>query len=369
MQEKKPLIPKPSNKPRYVLVIHGGAGTMSREASTPEREARYKTALSSALRAGHAVLQDGGEAMDAAVAAVMSMEDCPLFNSGKGAVFNVVGQNELEASIMLSRPPSSHPKIPHKRRGFSLTLLTRTRNPSHMVRELYLSPQSSPHPFLSGAAAETVGETLGEQLVDPSYFFTEARWREHRRGLGLPETPFPPGHVLSSPPSELNLDQLPTGTVGAVALDVHGCIVAVTSTGGRTNKMAGRIGDTPHMGAGFWAEEWKTEGWIRRTWNKALGRKSKQAVGVSGTGDGDYFIRQNTACTLARRMQYLHEPLSKAAQYAVDDLRRVGGDGGLIAVDSEGHVAMPLNCPGMYRGLIGVDGIPKTAIFSDEELS
>ncbi|THH12500.1 hypothetical protein EW146_g7637 [Bondarzewia mesenterica] len=368
-QEKKPLIPRTFSKSDYVLVIHGGAGTMSRESSTPVRQAQYKAALRKALHAGYDVLKDGGEAMDAAVAAVMVMEDCPLFNSGKGAVFNAAGQNELETSIMLSKPPSTHPEIKPERRGVSLTLLTRTRNPSHLARSLYLSPSATPHPFLSGSAAEAIGEELGEKIVDPSYFFTEARWREHRRGLGLPETPLPPGHIPSSPSPDVNLDQMPTGTVGAVALDVRGGIAAVTSTGGRTNKLVGRVGDTPHMGSGFWAEEWEENGWVRRTWNKVRGRKATQAVGISGTGDGDYFIRRNTASTIARRMQYLHEPLSKAAKYVVKDLRSVGGDGGVIAVDNEGNVAMPLNCPGMYRGIIRPDGVPKTAIFDDDELS
>lgn len=185
---------------------------------------------------------------------------------------------------MLSKPPASHPDIPATRRGLGLTLLTRAKNPSHLVRALYLSPSLAPHTFLSGSTAENLGESLGETLVDPSYFYTEHRWREHRRGLGLPEEPVP----HSGEPGPLPIDQLPTGTVGAVALDVSGCIAALTSTGGRTNKLVGRVGDTPLMGSGFWAEEWSDHGWIRRTWNKITRRKpTKKAVGVSGTGDGD----------------------------------------------------------------------------------
>ncbi|TFK44578.1 asparaginase [Crucibulum laeve] len=369
--EKHPLLPrhgKPSNS--YVLVIHGGAGTMSRDRSTPEQQATYKAALAKALQAGYQVLHDGGEAMDAVVAAVTVMEDNPLFNSAKGAVFNVEGKNELETSLMLSKPPASHPEIPPTRRGLGLTLLTRARNPSHLVRALYLAPDLASHTFLSGATAERLGESLGETLVDPSYFFTEHRWREHRRGLGLPEEPLP-SHDESKPPHDSvpPLDQLPTGTVGAVALDVRGCVAALTSTGGRTNKLVGRVGDTPLMGGGFWAEEWKAHGWVRTTWNKLRGRKSTSAVGVSGTGDGDYFIRQATAVTIARRMRYLHEPLKNAARHVVKDLLRDGGEGGVIALDNFGHVAMPLNCPGMYRGVIREDGKPKTAIFSDDVLS
>lgn len=187
---------------------------------------------------------------------------------------------------MLSKPPASRPDIPPSRRGLALTLLTQARNPSRLVRSLLLAPLIAPHPFLSGANAESLGESLGEQLVDPSYFFTEARWREHRRGLGLPEEPLPPGH--DGQPGDLPpVDMMPQGTVGAVALDVNGCICAVTSTGGRTNKLVGRIGDTPVMGAGFWAEEWKIKGWTRRMWCKLTRQELHNAAGISGTGDGD----------------------------------------------------------------------------------
>jgi beta-aspartyl-peptidase (threonine type) len=153
---------------------------------------------------------------------------------------------------------------------------------------MYLSPTLAPHATLSGPTAEEIGqESLGIELVDPSYFFTETRWREHRKGLGLPEEPLPPGHTPSRSTPVKNIDQMPTGTVGAVALDMRGCIAAVTSTGGKTNKLVGRIGDTPQMGSGFWVEEWKADGWFRNFWNNICGKSSKQAVGVSGTGDGD----------------------------------------------------------------------------------
>lgn len=254
---------------------------------------------------------------------------------------------------MLSKPPASHPLILSTRRGFGLALLTRTKNPSQLARALYLAPPLAPHAMLSGSTAEEIGEqSLGIELVDPSYFFTEHRWREHRRALGLPEEPLPPGHIPSKPAPAETFDQMPTGTVGAVALDMRGCIAAVTSTGGRTNKLVGRIGDTPQMGSGFWAEEWNIDGWFRKTWRKACGKGDKQAVGVSGTGDGDvcgndvvfklliwiqYFIRLATASTVARRVKLLHEPLKKAAQQAVDDLRKGGGLGGVIAVDRKGN--------------------------------
>ena len=191
---------------------------------------------------------------------------------------------------MLSKPPASRPEIPNNRRGISLALLTRIKNPGRLACSLYLDPTLAPHPFLSGTAAESLGESLGKELVDPSYFFTERRWREHRRGLGLPEEPLPcpddkdSAYTLPPPYS------YPTGTVGAVALDEDGCIAVLTSTGGRTNKLVGRIGDTPHMGAGFWAEEWKPKSFpfVRRLWQKLSMRKREvYAVGISGTGDGD----------------------------------------------------------------------------------
>jgi beta-aspartyl-peptidase (threonine type) len=248
---------------------------------------------------------------------------------------------------MLSRPPTTHPHIPASRRGQSATLLTRTKNPSSLVRALYLAPELVDHPFLSGEAVEKLGEEqLGVETVDPSYFYTEARWREHRRGLGLPEEPLPAGHVPAEESSlEENgtkttfplLDLMPTGTVGAVALDSRGALAALTSTGGKTNKLVGRIGDTPHMGAGFWAEEWPVTGTLRRTLYSVIGKPLVGGVAISGTGDGDYFIRRNAAAGIAHRMQYLGESVGKASQVVVSDLLENGGLGGVICVDAHGN--------------------------------
>ena len=173
-----------------------------------------------------------------------SIEDCPLFNAGRGAVFNSDGKNELESSLMLSKPPASHPEVPASRRSFALTLLTRARNPIKLARALYLAHDSTPHTLLSGSAAEHLGKKLGEELTEPAYFFTLRRWREHRRGLGLPDHPFPPDVPIvdDGEKGEDPLDLLPKGTVGAVALDERGCIAVATSTGGLTNKFPGRIG-------------------------------------------------------------------------------------------------------------------------------
>ncbi|KAF7298200.1 hypothetical protein HMN09_01041900 [Mycena chlorophos] len=353
-----------------LLVVHGGAGTMSRPGSTPEQRANYRAAIRKALLAGNAVLSAGGEAMDAAAAAVRVFEDNPLFNAGKGAVFNVAGKNELEASLMLSKPPASHPHIPTSRRGVGMTLLTHVRNPSSLARALYLAP-----------------DVLPTQLVPESYFFTRARWIEHRRGLGLPEGDEKDPEKADDDEIEdfPLLDLLPTGTVGAVALDSHGCIASMTSTGGRTNKLVGRIGDTPHMGSGFWAEQWNTTSWVHKVLGKMWGTPSQHAVGVSGTGDGDaspsfktllvlsdarsqYFIRFNTAATIAHRVRYLGESLQAAADFAVKELAENGGIGGVIALDNHHNAVFALNCPGMYRGVIHEDGIPKTAIFDDDVL-
>ncbi|KAG8704562.1 hypothetical protein FRC08_002171 [Ceratobasidium sp. 394] len=369
---RAPLVPRHSCKSGPVLVIHGGAGLLVRKNSSPAQIELYKDALRKALVAGNDILQAGGQAMDAVVAAVTSMEDCPLFNSAHGAVFNVAGKNELESSIMLSHPPPSHPSVPAARKGFSLTLLTHAKNPSQMARALYLEPDLAPHAFLSGEAAEQLGAKVGQELVHPSYYWTEHRWREHRRGLGLPETPFPPGAPSPGPDSPYPpLDQLPTGTVGAVALDVNGHIACCTSTGGKTNKLVGRIGDTPSMGSGFWAESWtepKRGLWTRLFRVFGKNRYAERAVGVSGTGDGDYFIRGATAVSLARRMQYQGQSLRDAADGVIADLKQAGGMGGVIALDNKGNVAMPLNSTGMYRGVIDTQGKPKVAVFDDDAL-
>ena len=227
---------------------------------------------------------------------------------------------------MLTKPPATHLDIPKTRRGISLALLTRTRNPSKLARALYLSPDLAPHAFLSGEYVENdlngrlKDRGMGVELVDPSYFWTERRWREHREGLGLPEeeiesptglTPLAACVCYDGRP--INLDMLPQGTVGAVALDIDGCIAAVTSTGGKTNKLVGRIGDTPSMGSGFWAEEWAVpqkgfKAAVRRFF-KMKQKLKYRAVGVSGTGDGDVrtlshlYLTNWTPSTLSGRQQ------------------------------------------------------------------
>ncbi|EJU05576.1 N-terminal nucleophile aminohydrolase [Dacryopinax primogenitus] len=366
------------SKPRHrhaqsvkpVLVIHSGAGVMRTDTPVEEQE-KYRIALRGALKAGHAVLSAGGESIDAVTAAVSFMEDCPLFNCGHGAVFTREGTNELETSLMLSKPPSAAvgpAPIPPTRRGISVTLVRRAKNPIQLARALYLNPQATPHSMMSGPAAEELGAAFGgPKLVDPSYFWTEKRWREHRRGLGLPEEPLPE-HGKHGEGEGGDMMVMPKGTVGAVALDSRGCIAAATSTGGLTNKIPGRVGDTPVMGAGFWAEEFEVSGWVRRKLRKLFKGTAKSGVGISCTGDGDYFIRRSAAVEVAHRMQFLAQPLAKASKTVIEELRVDGGMGGLIAVDLAGNYFFPMNSPGMYRGVITEEGIPKVAIFDFEEL-
>ena len=261
--------------------------------------------------------------------------------------------------------------------------------------------------MLSDLPAEKIAKELGVELVDESYFFTEARWREHRKALGLPEEPFPyPGkNFADSDSNDVPLALLPTGTVGAVALDVRGCIAAVTSTGGRTNKLAGRIGDTPSMAAGFWAEEWRVKGRLRRFLNQVRGKAPKVAVGVSGTGDGDVSFSQLITPLWLRSdmsfnsISYVWLPLQLLAVecdtfmslliklqstvlrnyatmvvsaelllWARREMVRIFSFGFMCSNNQVRVVAMPLNCSGMYRGVIREDGVPKTAIFDDDEL-
>ncbi|KAJ7675079.1 nucleophile aminohydrolase [Mycena rosella] len=315
MADKSTPAARVSGNANYVLVCHGGAGTMSRKGSTPEQRAAYKAGIRAALEAGYKLLSEGGEAMDAVTAAVSSMEDNPLFNAER-----------TRGLVDALQAPGVAPCIPSSRRGIGMTLLTHVRNPSALARALYLAPDLLPHAFISGATAECLAESLGEELVDESYFYTQARWVEHRRGLGLPDGPFPYPNPDDEKAGTPLLDLQPTGTVGAVALDVRGCIAALTSTGGRTNKLVGRVGDTPHMGAGFWAEEWPAAaGWVQKAWGKIWGLPAQHAVGVSGTGDGDYFIRCATGVTIAHRVKYLGESLEKATEYAVEELRQYGG--------------------------------------------
>ncbi len=311
-------------RPDYVLVIHGGAGTLSRQAMTPEQEARYRSALDSALQVGEAILKSGGTALDAVTETVAWLEDCPLFNAGRGAVFTHEGRNELDASIMDGRTQNAG----------AVGGVTIVKNPIRLARAVM---EKSPHVFLVGPGAERFAIENGLDTVPPSWFFTQERWDALQRILKKDEKT---GSISSE------LADYKFGTVGAVALDRQGNLAAATSTGGMTNKRWNRLGDSPVIGAGTYA--------------------SNDACAVSCTGHGEYFIRYAVAHDVWARMVYGGASLPDAThELVMKKLVEKGGEGGLIAVDKNGTIAMPFNSEGMYRGYAR-PGERKTAIFAGE---
>ena len=300
--------------------MHGGAGAILPEARTPEREAELRAALEQALKSGHAVLASGGTSVEAVTKAVIVLEDSPLFNAGKGAVFTHEGKNELDAAIMVGRP----------RAAGAVAGLRTIKNPILLARAVM---ERSPHVMLIGEGAEKFAEEVGVERVDPSYFRTEERWQQLQEQLAKERAQAAEG---------LRERGDYFGTVGAVALDRSGTLAAATSTGGMTNKRFGRVGDVPIIGAGTYADE---------------------GCAVSATGHGEFFIRHTVAHDICARTAYLRVPLARAAhQVVLEELVAVRGDGGVIAMDREGNVAMPYNSERMYRGSIGEDGVPHVAI-------
>lgn len=293
------------------LVIHGGAGTITRESMTPEREKEYREKLEEALRIGYAILEKGGSALDAVEATIRVMEDSPLFNAGKGAVFTHDGRNELDASIMDGKD--------HK--AGAVAGVTIVRNPISAARAVM---EKSVHVMMSGRGAELFATQAGLEIVDPSYFWTEQRWKSLQRQLVEDEKKF--------------------GTVGAVAVDRDGNLAAGTSTGGMTNKQFGRVGDSPIIGAGTYADN--------------------GSCAVSGTGHGEFFIRWNVAADIAALVRYRNLTVQQAGDEVIQKkLKAVGGEGGVIILDPQGNFATPFNSEGMYRGWIGPDGKPEIAIY------
>ena len=310
--------------PKTMLVIHGGAGTITRTSMTPEREKEYRAALEASLRAGHAVLARGGSSLDAVESAIRVMEDNPLFNAGKGAVFTHEGKNELDASIMEGKT---------KKAG-SVAGVTIIRNPITAARAVM---ERSAHVMMVGRGAELFATKMGLEIVDPSYFWTERRWKSLQQEL-LEE---------AKKQSAIAVDEEKKfGTVGAVALDRDGNLAAGTSTGGMTNKQFGRVGDAPIIGAGNYAEN--------------------ESVAVSATGHGEFFIRWTVAYDIAALVKYRGMSVSQAADEVINKkLKAVGGEGGVIALDAKGNYATTFNSEGMYRGWIGSDGVPHVAIYKD----
>lgn len=307
-----------------VLAVHGGAGTITRAELGAEREAAVRADLTRALRAGHAVIAQGGSSLDAVTQAVLVLEDSPYFNAGKGAVFNHDGINELDASIMDGATL----------RAGAVAGLHRIRNPVLLARAVM---EKSPHVMLAGEGAESFAKSIGFEFVDPAYFRTEFRWQQLQEALAAEKA-----QASATLPATAYF-----GTVGAVARDGKGQLAAATSTGGMTNKRWGRIGDAPVIGAGTYANA---------------------RCAVSATGWGEFYIRAAVAHDICARMAYRGDSVRKAAgEVVLEVVPALGGDGGVIALDAKGRVAMPFNSEGMYRGTIDADGKVRTAIYRDGE--
>lgn len=322
-----------TNTPSIRLLIHGGAGAIQRSRLPPERTQAYTQALTESLQMGYAILAGGGSSVDAVVAAITVMEDSPLFNAGRGSVFSHAGRNELEASIMEGAT----------RQAGAVAAVTTIRNP---IRAAHAVMTKSTHVMLMGEGAENFAAEQALEIVDPAYFFTQHRWNQLQKAIA--EERVLRDHD-ATPDASLPVNDGEHGTVGAVALDCHGNLAAGTSTGGLTNKRFGRVGDSPIIGAGTYADN--------------------RSVAVSATGTGEMFIRAAAAFSTAAQVRLLHTPLAEAADNTLSEIAAIGGDGGLIVLDAQGNYAMRFNTSGMYRGTIGNDGIARVAIFSEDEVT
>jgi beta-aspartyl-peptidase (threonine type) len=305
-----------------ILVIHGGAGVIKKEMD-PATQKAIRAALTTALEHGYAQLKAGKPALDAVTAAITVLEDDPHFNAGKGAVFNHDGKNELDASIMDGATL----------RAGGVANVHRVKNPILLARAVM---EHSPHVLMFGDGAEEFAKTRGTALVDPSYFRTEKRWQDLQDALkkdaaGQHADAEKEGHF---------------GTVGAVALDKAGHLAAGTSTGGMTDKRFGRVGDSPIIGAGTYANA---------------------GCAVSGTGWGEFYLRTVAAHEICMRVTEMHQPLKDAAEYVINkEIPKLGGDGGAIVLGADGEFATPFNTPGMFRGWVDKDGKIHVAIFPGE---
>ena len=296
----------------YGLAIHGGAGTITRENMSTEKEAEYISKLTAALKTGYAILENGGSGLDAVEATIKVMEDSPLFNAGKGAVFTGAGTNELDASIMDGATLQ----------GGAVAGVKTVKNPISAARKVM---EKTWHVLLAGEGADAFAKEQGLDIVDNSYFHTEHRFKS----------------LIKAKEKEMEKH----GTVGCVALDKKGNLAAGTSTGGLTNKRWGRMGDSPIIGAGTYA--------------------SNETCAVSATGQGEYFIRGSVAFDIAAQMEYKEKSVQDAAQAVIDKLTARGGTGGVIAMDVKGNIAMPFNTEGMYRGFYLNDDALTVKIYKD----
>ncbi len=306
---------------KYSIAIHGGAGTLVRGMMTAEKEEAYKRALELSLHAGYDVLEKGGTAIEAVEQAVTHLEDSPLFNAGRGSVFTAKGNHEMDASIMDGA---------NKGAG-AVSLITGIKNPIQLARQVM---DKSDHVFLAAEGAMDFAKSLGFTLEDKDYFYDELRFNQWQE-------------IKDSDSFQLDHSKSKDhkfGTVGAVALDQQGNIAAATSTGGMTNKKFGRIGDSPIIGAGNYA--------------------NNKTCAVSCTGSGEYFIRGVVAYDVSALMEFKGMTLKEASEEVIlKRILEIGGDGGLIAVDSQGNIAMPFNTEGMYRAMRQSDGEMVVAIY------
>jgi beta-aspartyl-peptidase (threonine type) len=315
------------------FAIHGGAGTILKKDLTPEMEEAYRAKLREAVLAGYDILKSGGSSLDAVEAAIRIMEDSPLFNAGKGSVLTSAGTVEMDASIMDGKTLKAG----------AVADLKHIKNPITLAR---LVMEQSPHVLLVGDGAEAFAKEKGIEPVPQSYFITDRRLKELEREKEKVKKQTAQPKQTNRESGLTDSDERKYGTVGAVALDKEGNLAAGTSTGGKTNKRVGRVGDSPIIGAGNYA--------------------NNRTCAVSGTGDGEYFIRLLVAYDISALMEYKGVTVEAAARTVVmEKLKQLGGEGGIIAIDKNGHVAMTFNTPGMYRAYIAADGKPVVEIYKD----
>lgn len=313
---------------RYIVVIHGGAGTLLKKDMPSELEQQYKEKLKEALYKAYEKLQQGQTAIEAVEAAIVVMEDSPLFNAGKGAVFTSEGKNELDASVTYGKDKTAG----------AVAGVTTIKNP---IKAAVAVMQKSEHVMLIGKGAEYFAKTQGLKIVNPKYFWTQHRWDALQKVKKAELKANQPNAVNQRYPAYYLVDKK-FGTVGCVALDKDGNLAAGTSTGGMTNKKYGRVGDSPIIGAGTYADK---------------------NIGISGTGWGEFYIRTSAARTVAAKYEYQNKDVKTATQEVMSEIENMGGDGGIIALDKSGNMAMTFNTEGMYRGAITSNGEIEVEIY------
>jgi beta-aspartyl-peptidase (threonine type) len=312
---------------KYAITIHGGAGTILKSTMTPEKEKAYLDGLKNAIEAGETILKNGGSSLDAVEKAIRSLEDNPLFNAGKGAVFSNAEKNEMDASIMNGEDLSAG----------AVAGISNVKNPITLAKGIM---QKSEHVFLAGNGAIEFAKLIGSEFEEDAYFFEQMRFDQ------LQQAKQSDGVFLDHTTDKFENGEKKFGTVGAVALDIHGNLAAGTSTGGMTNKKFGRVGDSPIIGAGTYA--------------------NNETCAISCTGHGEFFIRSVVAHDISCLMEYKGLSLKEACDFVVmDKLVKIGGEGGLIAIDKYGNIEMPFNSEGMYRAKKSEDGALFIQIYKD----